>query len=117
MMVRQPPAWLERQLPVTLGRFRLLELVQLADFLETQVDELPGTRAGGVHFAVVFAGAAARAIEHAFGTAGDRANAAVEVEHTGAARATFFRPTPRSSRMPMNAVTKPSGGGRRRVNP
>ena len=43
-----------------LGRFGLLELVQLSDFLEAQVDELPGTWAGGVHLAMVFQGAAAR---------------------------------------------------------
>src|SRR5271157_3014045 len=78
--------------PPVFGRPGLLELVQLTDFLEPLVDELPGTRARAVHFAVVLAGAAARAIEHVFGTAGDGANPAVEVEHTGATGGAFFGP-------------------------
>jgi len=75
-----------------LGWFRLLELVQLPDFLESFVDKLPGTRACGVHFAVVFSGAAARAIQHVFGTAGDGTNPAVLVEHTRATGCAFLRP-------------------------
>jgi len=60
--------------------FRFLELfqaVELADFFQPFVNQLPGARTVGVDFAPVFAGTAAWAVHHFLGASGDGANAAV----------------------------------------
>ena len=101
-----------------LGRLDLLQAVQLPDLLETFVDELPGARTAGVDFAAVFARAAARAVEHVLGAAGDRTNPAVEMKRAGAAGRALFRPDAAPpSRMPMKAVSRPTSRRALRATP
>ena len=64
-----------------LGLLDLFQTVELADFFQAFVNQLPGSGTVGVDFAAVFAGAAARAVEHVLGTAGDGAYSTVEVKH------------------------------------
>lgn len=75
-----------------LGLPDLLQPVQLPNIFEPFVNELPGARKAGVDFAPVFTRAAARAVQHVLRAAGDRADTAVEMEHTRAAGRAFFRP-------------------------
>lgn len=75
-----------------LGRLDLLQPIQLPNIFEPFVNELPGARKAGVDFTPVFTRAAARAIHHVLRAAGDRADAAVEMEHARAAGSAFFRP-------------------------
>lgn len=75
-----------------LGRLDLLQPVQLPNIFEPFVNELPGARKAGVDFAPVFTRSAARAVHHVLRAAGDRADAAVEMEHARSAGSAFFRP-------------------------
>ena len=53
---------------------------------------MPGALTLRVDFAAVFAGAAAGAVKHTFGTAGNGADTAILVKHARAAGGAFFRP-------------------------
>ena len=75
-----------------LRRFDFFQPVELADLFETLINKLPGALAFGINFAAVFSRATAWAVEHVFGTASDRADAAVFVEYARAAGGAFFRP-------------------------
>ena len=59
-----------------LGLFELFQAVELADFFQAFVDQLPGAWTVGADFASVFAGTAARAVHHFLGASRDGANAA-----------------------------------------
>jgi hypothetical protein len=75
-----------------LGRFDFFQTIQLADFFQAGVNQLPGARTVGTDFAPVLAGTAARTIQHVLRTPRDGADAAVEMQHAFAAGGAFFRP-------------------------
>ena len=75
-----------------LGRNDGFQAVELADALEAVVDQLPGAGPVGVDFAMFLGRAAAGAVEHAFGAAGDGADAAERGQHAVAAAEAFFGP-------------------------
>jgi len=74
------------------GLFEVFQAVELADFFQAFVNQLPGARTVGTDFASVFAGTAARAVHHFLRTPCDGTDAAVEMQHTFAAGRAFFRP-------------------------
>jgi len=53
---------------------------------------LPGARTVGTDFATVFAGTAARAVQHVLRTPRDGTDATIQMQHAFAAGGAFFRP-------------------------